>query len=334
MFTLSGAQLTLVNVAVEFEVRREIASDRWSLFEIRQAESVRLEKCSLTVRNASDQGGTYHPDAAFFRFRSGPGTINPAAGDSGTTPRRVSVSLVDCILRGEAVVLRVHDQVPLQFSWENGLLVTTERLLVVDGGERLPASSESVQLDLKHLTAVVRSGLCRFNQTVSGPRLLATQVTCANSILIGGSAAPLIEHADVPAAEPGGAPFAWNGDRNFYEGFASYWTVRRAGESGGAAEAMSFDAWRTQWGPQRENLPSANRVRWLRPPPAERPVHTHVLSDYGLDPSSTPANPALHAASDGSNAGFLTDRRLPALPTAPESVSSLPQPSRGERRVP
>ena len=276
MLALSGAQLTLVNVAVELEIPREVASEQWSLFEIRQAEQVRLEKCSLTIRNNSDQLGAYHPDVAFFRVKSGP-RGQPHRRRGRRPPRRMTIALVDCILRGEAVVLRAPDQWPIQFSWENGLLLTTEQLLAADGGERTAASGESLQLDLQHLTAVVRGGLCRFNQGPSGPRLLSTQVTCANSILIGGPTAPLIEHAGVPASDAGRPGFAWNGDRNFYEGFTSFWTIRRAGDPTAAAEVMSFDAWQGGWGPRQENRPLVNRVQWLRLPAAERPVHASIL---------------------------------------------------------
>jgi hypothetical protein len=333
MLSLSGAQLTLVNVALEFEVPREVASGQWSLFEIRQAELVRLEKCSLTIRNNSDQLGAYHPDVAFFRVKSGPLAGSLIDSEAGAPPRRATLALVDCILRGEAVALRAQDPWPIQFSWENGLLLTTEQLLAADGGERTPSPGESIQLDLQHVTAVVRGGLCRFNQSPSGPRLLNTQVTCANSILVGGPTTSLVEHTNVPASESGRPGFAWNGDRNFYEGFASFWTIRRAGDATAPAEVMSFDAWRALWG-QRENLPSVNRVQWLRAPAADRPVHALDPSDYALNSAAASANPALGAASDGRDAGCLIDRRLPQLPSSPPLPAAADKPAAIDSRGP
>ena len=67
MFTLAASQFTLTNVAMELHVPRDVPADNWSLFETCGGEMVRLDRCSLTVRNTSDQGLTYQQDVAFFR---------------------------------------------------------------------------------------------------------------------------------------------------------------------------------------------------------------------------------------------------------------------------
>ena len=54
-------------------------------------------------------------------------------------PRRdpaAAIELVDCIARGEATFLRVEDLQPVRLFWNNGLLATSERLLVAVGGAR------------------------------------------------------------------------------------------------------------------------------------------------------------------------------------------------------
>ncbi len=77
MITLSGGQLTLVNVALELSIPRETQADRWSLVEIRQGKAVRLERCVLTLRNAAGQGESYHQDVAFFRIQAPRGSTFP-----------------------------------------------------------------------------------------------------------------------------------------------------------------------------------------------------------------------------------------------------------------
>jgi eukaryotic-like serine/threonine-protein kinase len=326
MVSLSGSQLTLVNIALALEIPHEAASDQWSLLESRPAEMIRLEKCSLSISNTSSQLGAYHPDVAFFRVKAGPGAGSLTTGEATAAPQRVTIALVDCVFRGEAVAVCVQDLWPVQFSWENGLLVTTERFLVADGGERTPLPGESIQIVLQHVSAVVRGGLCRFTQSASAPRLLNTQVDCRNSILVGSSVSPLVEHVGAPGAEAARQGFAWNGDRNFYEGFGSFWSLRVNGAV--AAEAMSFDAWRDYWGTKRENLPNWHRVQWKQLPAADRPLPSHLPADYALSPSAASANPAIGAASDGRDAGCLFDR-LPPLTwpaqTSPASGQS-PQP--------
>lgn len=329
MLEQSGGQLTLLNLALEFEVPREASSDQWSLVEIRQSEMTRLEKCVLTIRNSSDQLGAYHPDAAFFRVKAAPRASALAAAEAPAPPTRATIALIDCVLRGEAVVLRAHDLAPIQFSWENGLLATSEHLLVADGGEKADAAGETIQLGLQHVTAVARAGLCRFDRSAAMPRLPVTQVTCANSILVGGPSAPLIEHLEVLGAESGRRAFAWNGDRNFYEGFVGFWALRQAGPPAPSPQLVAFDDWRALWGPQRENVPHWNRVQWRQLPSPDRPVHTHVPADYALNPSHPSANPALGAASDARDAGLLPDRlpvRLaPAPPPQPAGTPPAPQ---------
>jgi hypothetical protein len=246
-------------------------------------------------------------------------------GESTSAGQCTTIALNDCVLRGEGAVLRAHDLWPAEFSWENGLLVTTERLLAADGGERVPAAGDSIRVGLQHVTAIVRGGLCRFSQGGSGSRLLNTRVDCRNSILVGVPAAPLIEHVDAPAADTARQGFAWNGDRNFYEGFGSFWSVRVAGAST-PPETMSFEAWRDYWGAERESVPSWKRAQWRQLPPADRPVPAHLPSDYALNFSTTGTNPAIGAALDGRDVGCLFDR-LPGLaaplqpaPTPPSST--------------
>ena len=343
MLSLVGGQLTLLHVGLELDVPRDASSDQWSLFEIRQTETIRLEKCTFTVRNAAEGNGAYHPDVAFFRIKAGPKT---GPGDTaGAVRQPVTITLADCVLRGEAVVLRVQDLWPIRFTYENGLVVTTEPLLEADGGERTPWPNERIELDLQHLTAVIRGGLCRLNRSGSMPRLLPTQVSCANSILLGGPTASLIEQIEVAGLETGGEALAWNGDRNFYEGFESFWTIRPAGVGAPPVRVLSFDQWREHWGPQRENMPQWNRVQWRQLPSADRPAHAHIPADYALSPPSASPNPALGAASDGGNVGAAMDR-LPAPPasvptpratapaSSPESRNPPPGPKAGDLPAP
>ena len=67
MCTLSAGRLTMTDVAVELYVPRDVPADNWALLETWGGQTVRLERCSLTVHNASDQRTSYHQDVAFIR---------------------------------------------------------------------------------------------------------------------------------------------------------------------------------------------------------------------------------------------------------------------------
>ena len=50
MFTADGGRLTLINVALQLHVPREVPADNWSLAGNPRRSVVRLEKCTLSMR--------------------------------------------------------------------------------------------------------------------------------------------------------------------------------------------------------------------------------------------------------------------------------------------
>jgi len=161
MIAASGGRLTLTGVCLELRVPRDTAADQWTLIEATTGQVTRLERCWLSVRNADDQGGSYHPDVAFFGVRPEPGAESTGGEAAGGGLASTDIELVDCVARGEAALLRVDQLQPVELIWENGLLATSEQLLVARGGQRSPASAERITIDLRHLTAAVHGGLCR-----------------------------------------------------------------------------------------------------------------------------------------------------------------------------
>ncbi len=73
MFSLNSGRLTISNLALELIVPRNLPADNWSLLEIHGGQTVRLEKCLLTIANASEQMTAYHPDVVFFRVGASSG---------------------------------------------------------------------------------------------------------------------------------------------------------------------------------------------------------------------------------------------------------------------
>ncbi len=242
-------------------------------------------------------------------------------------PPRAAITLADSIARGEATFLRVQGLPPVRLTWNNGLLATSQWLLATEGGDAEPRPGDNIQIELRHLTAVVRSGLCRLSQSGTFPRQLSVEVSCANSILAGSPGGPLVEQTGVEAGPAFRERLAWSGDRNFYEGFAVFWGVRR-NDPEAPYEAMLFDGWKSYWGSQRENLPATNVIRWKQPP-AEKPFHAHSADDYALarPVGDVSLNPAVGAASDNGDAGFQLDR-LPQSASAPQTPAEPLGPKR------
>lgn len=308
MITSIGSHLTLSHVALELEVPREIPADSWALFQISEGQELRLESCSLTIRNASDQQTAYHPEVAFVQLKSALAADMVMGGEVAAS-RRATVTLIDCIARGEAVFLRLDDLQPVSLTWQNGLLVTTEYLLLTDGGDRDPLPEETIQVDLQHLTGVVRAGLCCMNQTAFAPHPWPLQIRATGNIFVAGKASPLLEQVGVADVAEAMARLTWNGAHNFYEDFTVFWRIRQLGP-GAATQVMTFDDWQDYWRAERESLPNWKLVQWRQLPAGSRPTHMHTPADYALRSTN---NPALGAAGDDRDAGVLADR-LPPLP--------------------
>jgi serine/threonine-protein kinase len=316
MIGLNGSQLTLLGVAIELGIPRERQAESWSLFELRRSKSLRLDRCALSIRNAGENQRAYHEDVAFFRIKAPPGGAI-GEDDEAAPPEGTSITLADCVVRGEATVLRVHDLRPFQLTWNNGLLITTERLLRVDGGRRALPPAEKAKIDLEHLTAVVRAGLCRFEQNSTDPRQIYARIACADSILVGSAAGALIEQSGIAPSDRARDRVDFSGQRNFYQNFASFWTVY-SNQPEQPPESWDADAWLLHWaGTGGESFPNFNRVQWKQPPPDDRPVHAHVPGDYALSDAAGADNPALGAASDSSDAGCQLGRLPPVPALAP-----------------
>ena len=108
MIALGGGQSTWIGVQLELDVPREVVAENLTLAEIRPGESIRLDGCTLTIRNAADGGASYHPDVAFFDIRAVPGPGVMASKDSPMMRPAASLQLKNCIVRGEAMFLRAE----------------------------------------------------------------------------------------------------------------------------------------------------------------------------------------------------------------------------------
>jgi eukaryotic-like serine/threonine-protein kinase len=327
MLTVTAGRLTLSNVAMELHVPRELRTDNWSLLETLGGQTLRLERCWLTVFNASDQFGAYHENVAFLRARSA-GDSEAAVGVAPAATPLATIELTDCIARGEAVFLRVEDLQPVQLLWDNGLLVTTEQLLSAPGGPVAPKLDDMLHLELRHVTAAVHGRLCRLTSTPSNPYQLAVQFICTDSILLTATGVPLIEQEGAASVESFRQRFIWRGDRNYYEDIDAFWTVH-SGDPDAPPDVMNFDTWKTYWGESRENQPSTERLAWKKPPDVGRPLHVYGPADYTLE------DPPVADAAAGPP-GFRADQLPQVLPdAAPEKQprSGSPREAAAERRA-
>ena len=222
MLTLAGSQLTLGNLAVELDVPHDLPADQWSLAGTSPIGEPAIGKMRSHDPQHAGLQAAYHPDVAFFRFKPAPGADGPMPEATGVAVPRATIALTHCVA-GEATFVRVHGPArPFRLTWDNGLLATSERLLVADDGGWMPQPGDNIEIDLQHLTAVMRGGLCRIGLSELTRRPFGIQFTLPLHILIGNAASPLVEETGVETDPSFRERLVWNGDRNFYEGFTVF----------------------------------------------------------------------------------------------------------------
>jgi hypothetical protein len=319
MLSIAGGQLYVTGIHWELDLPRNVPPD-WALFETRGAELLQFQRCTFTIRNASLGQTAYHAGVAFFDIKSPAGAGGMAMDTDAMEPQILTINLQHCLARGEAAFLRANDLQPVRLNWDNGLFASSERLLTTAGGPSQPRQLGHVQINLRHVTAMVRGGLALLTNSEDAPYQLLTEIDCDDSIVVSTATPPLIEQRGSNSAEEFRSRLQWSGSRDFFDGIDIFWQIQNtAGLS--APKQMRFDDWQTHWGGQsRSQTYRKNHEYWRSLPEAERPFHSHVPGDYELDRSLT--NPAVGGGSDGLDAGCLL-RQLPTLvATSPEEANS------------
>ena len=265
---------------------------------------MRLERCWLTIHNAADKGQAYFQGVAFFNIKAAPGANSMMKDPAAPPIVPDSLELKDCVARGQAVFVRSAELQPFSLHWENGLLATTEQLLLAGGGPMSSPHGTRILLDLRHVTALARGGLCKLAGTAEAPNLLDTEVKCIDSILLGGPGAAVIEQSGINRGSSSlQQQFVWTGDHNFCQGFAPFWKI----------VDLTFPSEPQQLPFSKgEVVVAATSAIWNDPPASDRTVDTLTLREFLLA-DSKPGEPMRFEASDGKPPG-LDAARIPTPP--------------------
>jgi len=322
--TVVGGQLQLVNLDLMAVVPRDDDTTRWSLITARGADAIQLRNCRLTVESKSSGNSGFVSTQSFVYVTKQP-SYQSQLFEKEAPAGPVDISVTDCIARGDATFLETDARQRLKLVWDNGLLVTDRRLLAVrststtreraverDSRER--TSVDSLEVNLRFLTAITAEGLVLVTEPPSRPPTVSLKLKCSDSIIKTHPSAPLIEFRN--AEGPSIDQFCYDGDRNYYEGVTTFW---RSGDGRQPSTNMDFAAWQKYWDLRAEgseNRPHQESVRWRQEPPDDRPTYSRTVADYQLDLGTAEDNPALRGASDGREVGF----RGGTLPTSESSA--------------
>ena len=156
----------MTGLEIELEMPRKISADSWALFEIRRAERLRLERMTLTIRNAGAHQTAFHPAVTFFDVKTPLGSDTTGMTGAMAPPQ---VELLDCVLRGEATCLRTNEFEPVRLGWTNGFLATSESLLLARATAGRTRASGGVEIDLRRVTAIMHGGIARLANNEDSP---------------------------------------------------------------------------------------------------------------------------------------------------------------------
>jgi serine/threonine-protein kinase len=310
MITVMAGQLTLDGVHLVMRLPRDPA-ERWSLFDLHDAEILRLTGCTMTIENAAASGSPLHQGVSFIEVRGRRDLTGMMMPDGDKSPPLLAIRLDDCVARGEATLLKTQSVQAVRLTWNNGLLATSERLLSVEGTASPPPVGKQLKLTLSHVTAAVGRGLALAANAQHTPYQLLTEIESASCIILGRGGSPLVEQRGVDSIEDFRERLLVLGEKNFYEGFNVFWRVHGVGFESEPAD-MDFNEWRNHWA-EAEKLPHPpGQVQWRQLPAASQPFSAHRLEDYALRASEN--NPARESAAKGQDAGARFDA-LPKLPS-------------------
>src|SRR5690606_21616566 len=149
---------------------------------------------------------------SFFRVRPDPRaeTLLMRSALFDPAPRRGlgRVKPVNCIARGEAVLIVAERMAPLTRGWQNGLFAGRAAHVRAPGGVPEPG------------------GLCVLEPSDDYPRSLPLEVRCTDSVLVGSGGNPLIEVSAAESVSWQKSQVSWPGNRNIYDGFTTFWRIR------------------------------------------------------------------------------------------------------------
>ena len=278
MIRLQGrGQLRFAGLRLEMTVPIETLDGEWCLFQLESGQSVQLHESVVSVHNS--YGGRFRnlDDVAVFSCFYMPSQTRPENAPESNEP--IGIQISNSVIRCEATVLRAAQAMPIQFNWDNGLLITSERLVTVGGRDDVPHVGEAIKLSVNHLTAVVDQGLGEFTASTANPHLLPIEISTQNSIWITQRWSTLISQSGSKNLAQFMEQISLNGSHNAYEGMESLWMINPQDPS--QAESFDIEMWRSHWRNMHRQL--WQQVQWRYPIDQHLPIHEHLIADYQLD---------------------------------------------------
>ena len=286
-----------------------------TLFELDAVNAVEFKRCSFTIRNLGPDAAPSARKAAVFDLLP----VNQFDGvvyDLDPLANTPTIRLTDCVVRGQAVLVRAEQAMPFWLNWDQGLFLSSEQLVDVGGTMVEPQwAMGRVTLGLKRLLVFADRGICLVRTDSNNPYQPGVTVktqACLFATQLTKPATPLYSFRGSSPLANDGSQLSISGSNNYYKNTKVVLRVELNGGDG-PLEEFSFDDLKElegqTWYSERNPQP-ATVFSWL--PPAHT-VDRQTLDDF-IEPG-------------GGDGWFMGDLEisLSALPRFPDYSSLLPR---------
>lgn len=315
MVVVSGGSVTFDGVDLWMDIPRDTRID-WTLISLDRAERLILKNSVVTVRQPLGMLGTVSPEkVAIVRLPSRPAGVTSTATPS--MPRSSGISLENCVIRGEAGLLRAGGDIPFRMQCQSSLITIAGHLLEMRG-QHSEASGSGATLEIARSTVDTGGGLAY----LAGSGLVSLRMTLNESILAWQPPQAML--TQISGSESIDAMMSMirvTGDRNCYElaePMHLLWRVEQRDQLGTSVR-MDFPRWAKQWD---EKFSDVSEDVWLAPIDPDQPHSARLPADYTLLDDSF-KNPAYRPSERNAGADLET---LPQVENrSPQTSNLLPQ---------
>lgn len=261
MIDVAGGSVDLVNLDLEMSVRDEINTDSWALLSLAGSGRVRLEGVNITVpssgmRSAAVVEIVSGTDRSLDKMKM----IN--SGGTGMPPL-FDVRIGESLVAGACDLVVERDTAPCAVNIEGSVLALSGSVLAVYGSNDARADDAKVALSIEHATCILGRGLIHMDSGDLPRYLMPVSVTARNNIFAAGAAGQFVSMTGNTSPEDFRRLLQWDGDRNFYDRFETFWSVTSRRVTG-TDSAFRFEDWKRALGDADSDANNSGIV-WRRP---------------------------------------------------------------------
>jgi serine/threonine protein kinase len=276
----STSRLSLQDLELRLELPEE-PSFGWSLFALHQGQSLDLSDCVVTVVDQNASGAAVHDQVSVVQLQTRRLAEMMKMDDDMAMIAATSINLSETFVRGHTTFLSAPEELPFKLTWDQGLFVSSKRLIETGGAVAKPRLHWRIELALNRVTIAAQQGLFQMKRKSDAAHQLDLEVTSDRSIFTAANDVPLFEFAGMPNIED--IHFTFGGSDNCYPREEMLFV--RARPAGAGEGNIDFNlANRSRWA-TGERSPDIGLI-WQSPPTADVPAHAQLPEHYQLSDTS------------------------------------------------